>query len=239
MRNLLAILLLFLLTSTANAQQQKLPGNLYYLGDELTTTSVADKQTALVQIKEQRVLIEQNGTLRAGKAIRNETRYFEFAGMTNTDGQTLECFKPVKKKALAARFPDSMIGKDDSKRYRVLDVVSKDDEAKTVVLVDPVSKVEHTSEISKLKSVEARYVKKWTPEAAAAAKAKREPVAGELIHGEKIEAVWSGKVVKISDGDTATVLNADNEQITIRFNGIDTPESKQAFGTKSKEALGN
>ena len=69
------------------------------------------------------VLIEQNGTLRAGKAIRNETRYFEFAGMTSVDGQTLERFKPVKRKALAARFPDSMIGKDDNKRYRVLDVV--------------------------------------------------------------------------------------------------------------------
>ena len=184
------------------------------------------------------MLIEQTGTLRSGKVIRNESRYFEFAGMTRTDGQTLERFKPVKKKALVARFPESMIGKDDSKRYRVLDVVSKDDEAKTVVLVDPVSKVEHTSEISKLKSVEARYVKKWTPEAAAAAKARRDPVAGELIHGEKIEAVWSGKVVKISDGDTATVLTSDFKEVKIRFNGIDTPESKQAFGTRSKEALG-
>ena len=185
------------------------------------------------------VLIEQNGTLRAGKAIRNETRYFEFAGMTSVDGQTLERFKPVKRKALAARFPDSMIGKDDNKRYRVLDVVSKDDEAKTVVLVDPVSKVEHTSEISKLKSVEARYIKKWTPEAAAAAKAKREPVAGDLIHGEKIESVWSGKVVKISDGDTATVFTSDFKEVKIRLNGIDTPESSQAFGTKAKDALGN
>ena len=181
------------------------------------------------------VLIEQNGTLRAGKAIRNETRYFEFAGMTSVDGQTLERFKPVKRKALAARFSDSMIGKDDNKRYRVLDVVSKDDEAKTVVLVDPVSKVEHTSEISKLKSVEARYIKKWTPEAAAAAKAKREPVAGDLIHGEKIESVWSGKVVKISDGDTATVFTSDFKEVKIRLNGIDTPESSQAFGTKAKE----
>ena len=237
MKNLLAILLLFLFTSNANAQQQKLPGNLYYLGDELTTTSIADKQTALVEIKEQSVLIEQTGTLRSGKAIRNESRYFEFAGMTSIDGQTLELFKPVKKKALAARFPDSMIGKDDSKRYRVLDVVSKDDEAKTVVLVDPVSKVEHTSEIGKLKITEARYVKKWTLEAAVAAKARRDPVAGELIHGEKIEAVWSGKVVKISDGDTATVLTSDFKEVKIRFNGIDTPESKQAFGTRSKEAL--
>ena len=43
MKNLLATLLLFLFTSNANAQQQKLPGNLYYLGDELTTTSIADK----------------------------------------------------------------------------------------------------------------------------------------------------------------------------------------------------
>ena len=64
-------------------------------------------------------MIEQTGTLKAGKAIRNETRYFEFTGMTSTDGRTLERFKPVNKKALAARFPDSMIGKDDSKRYRV------------------------------------------------------------------------------------------------------------------------
>ena len=44
--------------------------------------------------------------------------------------------------------------------------------------------------------------------------------------------------MKISDGDTATVLNSDFKEVKIRFNGIDTPESKQPFGTKAKEALG-
>ena len=51
MKNYIAIILT-LLVSTATAQQQKLPGNLYYLGDDLETTSVADKQTALVVVKE-------------------------------------------------------------------------------------------------------------------------------------------------------------------------------------------
>ena len=50
MKNYIAIILT-LLVSTATAQQQKLPGNLYYLGDDLETTSVADKQTALVVVK--------------------------------------------------------------------------------------------------------------------------------------------------------------------------------------------
>ena len=51
MKNYIAIILT-LLVSTATAQQQKLPSNLYYLGDDLETTSVADKQTALVVVKE-------------------------------------------------------------------------------------------------------------------------------------------------------------------------------------------
>ena len=50
MKNYIAIILT-LLVSTATAQQQKLPGNLYYLGDDLETTSIADKQTALVVVE--------------------------------------------------------------------------------------------------------------------------------------------------------------------------------------------
>ena len=115
----------------------------------------------------------------------------------------------------------------------MLDVVSKDDQAKIVVLVDPVSKVKHTSEISKLKSNQQRYVKKWTPEAAAAAKAKRAPVVGELFHGEKIEAVWSGKVVKITDGDTATVLNSESPIQRNRHAGI-----KAAVWYQSRRGVG-
>lgn len=47
-----------------------------------------------------------------------------------------------------------------------------------------------------------------------------------------------GKVVKITDGDTLTVLDTEKVQHKIRLEGIDAPESKQAFGTRSKQALG-
>ena len=43
-----------------------------------------------------------------------------------------------------------------------------------------------------------------------------------------------GKVVSIADGDTITVLDAAKVQHKIRLQGIDAPEKKQAFGTKSK-----
>lgn len=45
------------------------------------------------------------------------------------------------------------------------------------------------------------------------------------------------KVVKISDGDTFVGINRDNLQIKFRIWGIDAPEKKQAYGTKSKEFL--
>lgn len=46
-----------------------------------------------------------------------------------------------------------------------------------------------------------------------------------------------GKVVGVSDGDTVTVLDAENSQFKIRLSGIDAPEKKQAFGQASKAAL--
>ena len=46
-----------------------------------------------------------------------------------------------------------------------------------------------------------------------------------------------GKVVKIADGDTLTLLTSSNEQVKIRLAGIDTPERKQPFGNKAKQAL--
>jgi endonuclease YncB( thermonuclease family) len=50
-------------------------------------------------------------------------------------------------------------------------------------------------------------------------------------------AEWTGTVVGISDGDTLTVLNENKRQIKIRLAEIDAPESKQAFGQKSKQSL--
>ena len=46
-----------------------------------------------------------------------------------------------------------------------------------------------------------------------------------------------GKVVSVADGDTITVLDAEKVQHKIRLQGIDAPEKKQAFGTKSKELM--
>jgi endonuclease YncB( thermonuclease family) len=51
------------------------------------------------------------------------------------------------------------------------------------------------------------------------------------------DAGFTGKVVAVTDGDTFTVLDSSNFQHKIRLAGIDAPERKQAFGTKSREAL--
>ncbi len=49
-------------------------------------------------------------------------------------------------------------------------------------------------------------------------------------------AEFTGKVIRISDGDTLTVL-VDRNQIKVRLMDIDAPESKQAFGSRSKQSL--
>jgi endonuclease YncB( thermonuclease family) len=49
---------------------------------------------------------------------------------------------------------------------------------------------------------------------------------------------FTGKVVKIVDGDTFDILDSLNKVSRIRMNGIDAPEKKQAYGQKSKEMLG-
>ena len=50
-------------------------------------------------------------------------------------------------------------------------------------------------------------------------------------------ATFTGKVVGVSDGDTITVLAAGNKEFKIRLLAIDTPEDKQPFGDKAKQAL--
>lgn len=46
-----------------------------------------------------------------------------------------------------------------------------------------------------------------------------------------------GKVVKVADGDTITILSSDKKQHKIRLNQIDAPESNQPWGKHSKESL--
>ncbi len=47
----------------------------------------------------------------------------------------------------------------------------------------------------------------------------------------------TGKVVKITDGDTVYVLDANYQHHKIRLAGIDAPERKQAYGLASRKHL--
>ncbi len=54
----------------------------------------------------------------------------------------------------------------------------------------------------------------------------------------KTRARWSGcKVVKITDGDSLYVLDANYKEHKIRLAGIDAPERKQAYGLASRKYL--
>ncbi|WP_207427483.1 thermonuclease family protein [Pedobacter sp. SYSU D00535] len=45
----------------------------------------------------------------------------------------------------------------------------------------------------------------------------------------------NGRVVKIADGDTFTILTDQKKQVKVRLHGVDTPEKSQDFGTKARQ----
>ncbi|ACD90440.1 nuclease (SNase domain protein) [Chlorobium limicola DSM 245] len=53
------------------------------------------------------------------------------------------------------------------------------------------------------------------------------------------DASESAKVVRIADGDTITILHADNTQERIRLYGIDCPEKSQSFGNSARKFTGS
>jgi endonuclease YncB( thermonuclease family) len=55
--------------------------------------------------------------------------------------------------------------------------------------------------------------------------------------GTRVAKVYTGKVIKISDGDTFHVLRDDQFTEKIRLYGIDCPERAQAFSQKAKNFL--
>ncbi|OJV54212.1 MAG: hypothetical protein BGO31_12730 [Bacteroidetes bacterium 43-16] len=54
------------------------------------------------------------------------------------------------------------------------------------------------------------------------------------IHAQTL----SGKVVRIADGDSFTLLTTDNKQVRIRLYGIDCPENGQPYSKVAKEFTG-
>lgn len=58
-----------------------------------------------------------------------------------------------------------------------------------------------------------------------------------LFPAAALADILTGRVVRVADGDTVTILDSTNTQHKIRLSGIDAPERKQAFGQRSREAL--
>lgn len=61
-----------------------------------------------------------------------------------------------------------------------------------------------------------------------------------LLHFRAAPPPWQelqGKVVAIADGDTFTLLDAQNRQHKVRLYGVDAPEKGQDWSKLSKEAL--
>jgi endonuclease YncB( thermonuclease family) len=56
-------------------------------------------------------------------------------------------------------------------------------------------------------------------------------------YAQPVIGVISGKVVKVSDGDTLTIATDENKLVKIRLYGIDSPEKKQNFGDKAQDFL--
>ena len=62
-------------------------------------------------------------------------------------------------------------------------------------------------------------------------------ILGCLVPLDRHSVTLAGRIVGISDGDTVTLLDVNKVQHRIRIAGIDAPEKKQAFGTRSKSSL--
>ncbi len=56
-----------------------------------------------------------------------------------------------------------------------------------------------------------------------------------LLHAQTL----TGKVVKIADGDTFTILLNNHQKKRIRLHGVDCPEKGQDFGNVAKEYISN
>ena len=58
-----------------------------------------------------------------------------------------------------------------------------------------------------------------------------------LLSACEPNAPLSGHVVSVADGDTLTLIDAQQQTHRVRLQGIDAPEKAQPFGRKSKDNL--
>jgi len=66
---------------------------------------------------------------------------------------------------------------------------------------------------------------------------KLEELGGEREGKPLPEFGLTGRVVRVADGDTLSVLDRNNKQHKIRLHGIDTPEREQRYGKAAWDAL--
>lgn len=58
-----------------------------------------------------------------------------------------------------------------------------------------------------------------------------------LVAHPAFSAEITGRVVGITDGDTLTILNDARQQVRVRLAEIDTPEARQPYGSRARQAL--
>ncbi len=55
--------------------------------------------------------------------------------------------------------------------------------------------------------------------------------------GSSNAKILSGKVIRVADGDTVTIMSENKWSTKIRLHAIDAPEMQQAWGSHSRKAL--
>ncbi len=58
-----------------------------------------------------------------------------------------------------------------------------------------------------------------------------------FLHSPALADILQGKVIKVADGDTVTIVDDSGKKHRIRLAGIDAPEKNQSYGDVSTQGL--